>query len=157
DKPYALGLTASLTSSGITVDFIGSDDLSSPELLSNPRVNFLNLRGDQGSGASSIRKALRVLAYYFRLVHYPVTAEPRIFHVLWLNKFALFDRTLLMFCYKLLGKMIVFTAHNVNAGKRDSNDTWLNRLSLRILYHLSDHIFVHTEKMKDELVTEFGA
>ena len=60
-----------------------------------------------------------------------------------------------MLYYKLLGKKIVFTAHNVNAGKRDSNDSWLNRLSLRIQYNLSDHIFVHTEGMKQELISEF--
>ena len=60
-----------------------------------------------------------------------------------------------MLYYKLLGKRVVFTAHNVNAGKRDSNDSWLNRLSLKIQYQLSDHIFVHTEGMKSEMVSEF--
>ena len=60
-----------------------------------------------------------------------------------------------MLYYKLLGKRVVFTAHNVNAGKRDSNDSWLNRLSLKIQYSLSDHIFVHTEGMKSELVSDF--
>ena len=36
DKPYALGMAAALTSAGISVDFIGSDDLSVPELFNNP-------------------------------------------------------------------------------------------------------------------------
>ena len=57
-----------------------------------------------------------------------------------------------MLYYKLLGKQIVFTAHNVNAGKRDSNDSWLNRVSLKSNTALSDHIFVHTEGMKTELI-----
>ena len=35
DKPYALGIAAALTSVGISVDFIGSDDLNVPELLGN--------------------------------------------------------------------------------------------------------------------------
>jgi D-inositol-3-phosphate glycosyltransferase len=61
----------------------------------------------------------------------------------------------LMLYYKALGKKIVFTAHNVNAGKRDSRDSKLNRFSLRIQYSLSDHIFVHTERMKSQLVHEF--
>ena len=42
-----------------------------------------------------------------------------------------------MLYYKLLGKQIVFTAHNVNAGKRDGNDSVLNRLSLKIQYRLA--------------------
>src|ERR1700730_19092647 len=47
DKPYALGLAAALTSVGVSVEFIGSDDLNVPELVNNSRVNFLNLRGGQ--------------------------------------------------------------------------------------------------------------
>ena len=60
-----------------------------------------------------------------------------------------------MLYYRLLGKKIVFTAHNVNAGKRDSNDSWLNRVSLKAQYCLCDHIFVHTDGMKSEMASEF--
>jgi glycosyltransferase involved in cell wall biosynthesis len=155
DKPYALGLAAALRSGGILLDFIGSDDLSVPELLNDRRVNFLNLRGDQRSEASAVAKVLRVLSYYVKLVRYAATARPKLFHILWHNKFQFFDRTVLMLYYRLLGKKITFTAHNVNAGKRDSNDSFLNRLSLKIQYRLSHHIFVHTAKMKSELVFEF--
>jgi D-inositol-3-phosphate glycosyltransferase len=155
DKPYALGLATALTSEGISLDFIGSDDLSVSELLTNPRISFLNLRGDQRPEASPLGKALRVLSYYVRLIRYAATARPKLFHILWNNKFQFFDRTLLMLYYKLLGKRVVFTAHNVNAGKRDHNDSWLNRLSLKIQYNLSDHIFVHTDGMKSELVADF--
>src|SRR5436190_19138256 len=155
DKPYALGMAAALTSAGIHVDFVGSDDLSVPELLANPRLNFLNLRGDQREDASTKAKVLRVLKYYARLIGYAAKAKPKLFHILWNNKFQLFDRILLMLYYKLLAKRVVFTAHNVNAGKRDLNDSWLNRLSLKIQYELCDHIFVHTDAMKSELVSEF--
>ena len=156
DKPYALGMAAALTSAGIQVDFIGSDDQSVPEVLDNPQVNFLNLRGDQRPDASRLAKALRVLSYYVRLIRYTATARPKLFHILWNNKFQFFDRTLLMLYYRLLRKKVVLTAHNVNAGKRDANDSYLNRLSLRIQYNLCHHIFVHTEKMKSELVSEFS-
>src|SRR5213080_3721020 len=70
DKPYALGMAAALTSEGISVDFIGSDDLRVPELLTNPRVNFLNLRGNQRPDASPFSKARRVLKYYIQLISY---------------------------------------------------------------------------------------
>jgi D-inositol-3-phosphate glycosyltransferase len=155
DKPYALGMAAALTSAGIHVDFIGSDDLRVPELLHNPRVSFLNLRGDQRHDARPLEKILRVLRYYVRLIAYAATATPGLFHILWNNKFQLIDCTVLMLYYRLLGKKIVFTAHNVNAGKRDSNDTWLNRALLKIQYSLCDHFFVHTHGMKREMVAEF--
>jgi len=74
---------------------------------------------------------------------------------LWNNKFELFDRTMLLLYYKLLGRKIIFTAHNVNAGERDSNDSFVNRASLGIQYKLSNHIFVHADGIKRELVTQF--
>ena len=155
DKPYALGLAAALTSQGIFVDFIGSDDLSVPDVLNDPRVNFLNLRGNQRPDASPFSKARRVLKYYIHLISYAATAQPKLFHVLWNNKFELFDRTLLILYYRMLGKKIILTVHNVNARKRDSNDSSLNRLSLRLQYNLCHHIFVHTERMRSELVSDF--
>jgi glycosyltransferase involved in cell wall biosynthesis len=156
DKPYALGMAAALTSEGISIDFIGSDDLSVPDLLTNRRVKFLNLRGDQNPNARPTRKMARVLTYYWRIVCYSARAKSKIFHILWNNKFELFDRTLLMLYYRMLGKKITLTVHNVNAGKRDLNDSFLNRLSLRIQYNLCHHIFVHTEVMKSELVSDFA-
>jgi len=155
DKPYALGMATALTSKGVFVDFIGSDDLNVPAVADNLGVRFFNLRGDQSPEASSLRKIARVTAYYWRLIRYAVAAKPKLFHILWNNKFELFDRTLLMLYYELLGKKVVLTLHNVNRGKRDSNDSWLNRFSLKIQYGLSDHILVHTEKMKRELLSDF--
>src|SRR5436190_5923624 len=81
DKPYALGMAAALTSEGILVDFIGSDDLNVPEVVTNHRVNFLNLRGDQRTDASSFAKALRVLKYYIKLIGYAAIAQPKLFHL----------------------------------------------------------------------------
>jgi len=95
------------------------------------------------------------LTFYWQLLLYAATSKKQIFHLLWNNSFLFFDRTLLMLYYKVLGKKIVFTAHNVNAGKRDGTDSLLNRFTLKIQYELTDHIFVHTEQMKTELLEEF--
>jgi D-inositol-3-phosphate glycosyltransferase len=155
DRPYAFGMANALISKGVALDLIGSNELDCPEFHAKPSVNFLNLRGDQRPDAGFLRKVSRVSGYYGKLICYAATAKPRLFHILWNNKFELFDRTLLMLYYRLLGKKIVYTAHNVNAGKRDHTDTRLNRLSLRLQYRLADHIFVHTEEMKIELIQEF--
>jgi glycosyltransferase involved in cell wall biosynthesis len=119
-------------------------------------VNFLNLRGGQRPDATIATKVYRVAVYYARLIRYASRAKPGIFHILWNNKFEFFDRTLLTLYYKCLGKKVVLTAHNVNAGRRDSKDTRFNRLTLWIQYHLAEHIFVHTDKMKQELGESFG-
>jgi glycosyltransferase involved in cell wall biosynthesis len=156
DKPYALGIASALASAGVPLDFIGSDDLESPDLLKDPQVRFLNLRGDQRPDADITAKLIRVFAYYLRLLRYAVIAEPRIFHILWNNKLELFDRTLLMLYYKLLGKKVVLTVHNVNGAARDGRDSISNRLSLRVQYMLTDHLFVHTAKMKHQLLSDFA-
>ena len=156
DRPYVFGLAMALASRGVNLDVIGSDLIDRPELHAPPRLNFLNLRGDQRPNVSLKEKILRVLRYYVRLIHYAWVAKPRVFHILWDNKFLLFDRTVLMLYYKVVGKKIAFTAMNVNAGRRDGNNSLLNRMSLRIQYQLADHIFVHTEKMKCELLEDFG-
>lgn len=156
DRPYAFGLATELISKGVALDIIGSDEIDSLEFHAKPGVKFLNLRGDQCSGARFLKKVRRVFLYYARLIGYAAAAKPRIFHILWNNKFEAFDRTLLILYYRILGKRIVLTVHNVNAKRRDGKDTWLNRLTLRVQYRQADHIFVHTEKMKSELSTDFG-
>jgi len=155
DRPYALGLAAALAAAGVPFDFVGSNEVDSPELHTLPQIRFLNLRGEQSVNAGALKKISRVLFYYFRLIAYAATARPKIFHILWNNKFEAFDRTLLMLYYKLLGKKIVFTIHNVNIRARDGGDSWFNRATLKFQYHQCDHIFTHTEKMKAELVAQF--
>ncbi len=119
-------------------------------------MNFLNLRKRWSPDACPLKKVSRLLAYYVRLVAYAWDARPKIFHILWNNRIEWFDRTFLMMYYKALGKKIVITVHNVNEARRDRRDSLMNRLSLKIQYKMADHLFVHTEKMKDELVKEFG-
>jgi glycosyltransferase involved in cell wall biosynthesis len=156
DKSYALGLASGLIAAGVQVDFIGSDYVDAPFLHGRPLVRFLNLRGDQRADVSLAEKVFRVLRYYARLLHYAAAAEPTVFHILWNSRLELFDRTVLMLYYRLLGKRIALTAHNINARERDGGDSLINRSTLRLQYHLVDHIFVHTDKMKRQLETDFG-
>lgn len=156
DRSYALGLALALAAEGVQVDFIGSDNLDAPELRTDPNIRFLNLRGSQNENASILEKVRRVSLYYFRLARYAITARPKLFHVLWNNKLEFFDRTLLMAYYRACGRQVLLTAHNVNAAARDGVDNWLNRFSLRVQYRLAAHIFVHTNKMKQQLSESFG-
>lgn len=144
DRPYAFGLAKALLSKDVALDFIGSDELDIPELRAEPGLTFLNLRRSQTEAAGLRHKATRIFRYDGRLSRYAVSAGSRLFYVLWNNKLELFDRTVLMLDYKLLGEKVVLTAHNVNAERREAQ------------YHLADHILVHTAKMRDELVRDFG-
>jgi glycosyltransferase involved in cell wall biosynthesis len=156
DRPYALGLAWSLIAEGVSFDFIAGDFLEAPELRASPYVRFLNLRGDASPDAPLATKVTRVATYYIRLLWYAATSRADVFHILWNNKVESFDRTLLLLYYRFCGKRIVLTVHNVNAGKRDGNDSVLNRLTLWIQYRLVDHLFVHTDQMRRELENDFG-
>jgi len=156
DRPYAYGLAMALVSKGIRLEVIRSDEVDSPEMHDTANLTFLNLWHAQRANRTLAGKLSRILRYYARLIRYAAVARPRVFHILWNSKLQLFDRTLLMLYYKGMGKKIAFTAHNVNQGRRDSNDSLLNRITLKIQYRLVDHIFVHTPQMKSELLEDFG-
>lgn len=156
DPHYALGLVKGLNAEGVRVDVVGSNEVDMPEFHCSPMINFLNLRGDQRGSAAFSEKAFRVAKYYGRLARYAAVAKPKVFHVLWNNKFESIDRTALLLHYKLMGKKLAFTAHNVNTAARDGHDSTFNRATLRAQYHLVDHIFVHTQKMMRELIGSYG-
>jgi glycosyltransferase involved in cell wall biosynthesis len=156
DKSYAIGLATALSSKGVRTDVIGNDRVDSHEYHSTPNLKFLNLGGIQDDDASFLSKLHSLLNYYARLIRYVTFARPRVLHILWNSKFEYFDRTILMVYFKLLRKRVVLTAHNVNKAKRDSEDSLLKRSTLWFQYRLADRIFVHTERMKSELIEEFG-
>jgi glycosyltransferase involved in cell wall biosynthesis len=156
DRHYSHGLALRLAARGVALDFIGSDQLESEELLSHERVRFLNLRGATSRHGTFLAKATRILRYYARLLRYAASARPRVFHILWNNRFEHFDRTVLLLFYRLLGKKIVLTVHNVNAAARDGHDSAFNRATLRFQYRCVHHMFVHTLKMEQQLRDQFG-
>jgi D-inositol-3-phosphate glycosyltransferase len=156
DDYYELCLLSGLLSSGLQVDYLAGDSVKDAPILRHDHVTFYNLRGSVDPDVPITEKILRVLKYYGKLLRYAAATDAKVFHILWLNRLIYLDRTLLTLYYKSLGKRLVFTAHNVNAGSRDGTDSLLNRLTLRFMYRSLDHIIVHTEKMKQQLLEEFG-
>jgi len=155
DKPYVLGLLSGLVVNKLHVEFIGNDDMQHAEMVRHENVTYFNLRENQDADVPIQRKVHRVLRYYLKLLRYAYQTDSPLFHIQWLNKFIYFDRTLLNCYYKLLGKRLVYTAHNVNMGARDGNDSIFNMATLSFLYRVMDHVIVHTEKMKAEIVETY--
>ena len=156
DRHYACGLVMALAAASASVDVIGSDDIDSHEMHETANVRFHNFGRGQSSRMNLVQKLWRVFVYYANLLAFALRPSPPVFHILWNYKLELFDRTVQMVYFKALGKKVTLTAHNVNQARRDLQDSWLNRITLKIQYQLCDHIFVHTAKMKDELCQAFG-
>src|SRR5262245_42232206 len=126
DPNYAVPLAASLAHRGLRVEFVGNDEMEGADSLRHERIEYLNLRGSQDPGAPLHIKVVRVLRYYRRLVRYAHRTPSSLFHILWLNKFDFLDRTLMNVFYRIVGKRLILTVHNVNARKRDGRDHWMN-------------------------------
>jgi len=157
DRHYATGLCKTLATAGVHVDVICNSEMSSDEgLRSMQNLALQTIYPISRANSNKFEKVLAFIAVYLRFIVYAVTTRNEVFHILWNYKFPVFDRTLLLLFYKLLGKRVVFTAHNINAAERDGSDSLLNRLSLRFQYRNVDNIFVHTEKMKEQLIHIFG-
>ncbi len=155
DPSYVFGLTTTLSQRGTRVHVVGNDRVDNIDFHTSDRITFVDCGGLRPN-AGFLAKLFQLTACYARLIAYVTFRSPKIVHILWNTKAEYFDRTLLTLYFTCLGKKIVLTAHNVNKAKRDSCDSALNRLTLGIQYRLADQIFVHTEKMKSELVQGFG-
>lgn len=156
DIHYAFGLLSGLVSKTIEIEFIGNESWKDANIFKNENVIYYDLRGDQSPNASIKEKILRVLRYYIKLFRYAAKTDSKLFHIQWLNKFTYFDRTFLNIYYKILGKKLIFTAHDINYRKLVGSDTVINRLSLKFMYRIVDHLIVHTEKMKTELIENYN-
>jgi len=155
DMHYAIPLSVALAHRGLDVEVIGSTQFLASKEFKDADLRFVNAHGDMDSGKPLHSKVLRVLREYVRLIRYVARTDSPILHILWHNKFKLFDQTLLTAYYKVLGKKLLFTAHNVDIGERDGKGGFLSTGSLRIMYRMMDHIFVHTAKMKAQLERDF--
>ena len=156
DSHYAIPLILALKQRGFDLEVLGSSEfLASPEFRA-ANIPFLNAHGTMDARNPWLKKVSRVISAYASLIRYAGRTDSDIFHILWHNNFKLFDRVLLTAYYKSLGKTLVFTAHNVDIDERDGRTGFVSRASLRLMYHMMDHIFVHTEKMKDQLASGFG-
>jgi D-inositol-3-phosphate glycosyltransferase len=157
DHHYVRGLVTRLAAKGIDVALGGGRE-EMPIITDGPgRVVLHDLVGDQNRDAGWRIKVTRTITYYIRLLLFAARADARLFHILWFRKFPQVERILVVLYLKLLGKTVVFTAHNVDDRARDGRPPGvLHGFSLRFLYRRTDHVFVHTHRMKAELVENFG-
>jgi glycosyltransferase involved in cell wall biosynthesis len=152
---YLYGLVSGLSAiPSVELEVVDSDN-SVGLIESFPRTTLFNLRGDNISPQPLFMKAWTICFYYARLLWYTTQTTSEVFHIQWENSILLFDRTILLLYYKLFGKKLVHTAHNIYKDARDGRETYLRWISLKIMYHLMDCIIVHTQKMKEELCSLF--
>lgn len=136
---------------GLDICLIGSD-IYDPSKLS-PKVRFLNMRGSHDERSSFFSKLTRKSRYYLRLMSFGAVSKTKIFHVQWLSADQFLDGVFFPLFFKLCGKKVVYTAHNVLP--HETSGAWTRRL-FSVIYSIADHIIVHTDFIKKRLILEFG-
>ena len=153
---YLYGLVSGLSEiPTLEIEVVDSDS-SVGVIDAFPRTTLFNLRGDNLSPQSLLTKSWSISKYYLRLLWYTANTQSEVFHIQWENSISLFDRTILILYYKLFGKKLIHTAHNIYKDARDGRANWFRWFTLKIMYHLMDRIIVHTQKMKEELYSLFN-
>ena len=155
DKHYASELSRALDASGVVADIVCNADMDTQELRACSNLRLLPLYNVPWP-RNPFRRLMNCIRVYARLIRYITSSKAPILHILWPYKLPILDSTVLLLYYKLLGKRVIFTAHNVNGAEKDGKDSWRNRWTLRFQYNLLDHIFVHTDQMKHQLQNGFG-
>jgi D-inositol-3-phosphate glycosyltransferase len=156
ENDYLYGLVSGLSEiPSLEIEVVDSDN--SIGLFDEfPNVRFFNLRGDNLSPQSKIVKIYRITRYYLRLLSYTARTGSKVFHIEWENSLAIIDRIFLPFYYKLFGKDLIFTAHNVYKEARDERANFFRHTTLKAMYHLMDAVIVHTQKMKEDICSLFN-
>ena len=154
---YNYGLVAALArQGGFSIDLLDSNQ--SLHLYDGfPNVRVYSLLGQEGAAVPLWYKAWRQVRYYWRLFWYVVSTDAGVFHIQWLNRFELFERIVVVPWIRMMGKRLVYTAHNVDTHARDDGrSSLLNRMTLRFLYRRIDRIIAHTKSIRAELLAQFG-
>ncbi len=156
DFSYLFGLVNGLAKSqDIEIDVIDSSQSIKPfEELNNVKVFEFILPFK--NTLNPIYRLYRIFSPYIKNILYAFKTDSKVFHIQWFNRFHTIDKIFLINFYHLLNKRVVYTAHNVNTLERNNADNIWNRLTLKYFYKKVDHIIVHNNKSKSELVKKFN-
>ncbi|MCC6152763.1 MAG: glycosyltransferase, partial [Candidatus Hydrogenedentes bacterium] len=136
---------------GCEVELIGGNMHAASQY--EPGVKFRNLRGNDKKEQSRVHELIKLAKYYSRLLAHVALSPSGVVYDVSIGRPLL--RCMLMYsAFYVLGKRIIYTAHNVLPHDRD---TLLNRIIYFIIYRVMvDAIIVHGSALKDRIVRAFG-
>jgi glycosyltransferase involved in cell wall biosynthesis len=148
EKAFANGLARN----GVAVTMVTSRRSLVKEL--DPGIRTVPLRGSQDPRRSRLRKAWGLLAYTAKLYAFLATCPRRALHLTGIFITANVPLGLVeILGYRVLSRRLLLTVHNLLPHNKH---TWLNKKIMRLVYQIPDRLVVHTEKMRDALLLEWG-
>lgn len=148
EKAFANGLARN----GLPVMMVISDRTLVNEL--EPGINTVPLRGSQDPRRTPASKAWGLITYTLRLYGFLAFTKRRALHLTGMFLTASVPLGLLeMLGYRILSRRLLLTIHNLLP---HDQHTWLNRTIMKLVYRIPDRLVVHTTKMRDTLISEWG-
>lgn len=148
---YERGFCNGLAAQDVDVTLLGSDRSDAAGLA--PGVRLLNLRGSQDESRPRAAKALNLLRYHAALMVHALAHRPAILHVMGLLAPLFWCGVVQGLWFRLACGRYVLTVHDVLPHERH---TRYSRLVCRWAYRLPQRVVVHTPRMKERLIAEFG-
>lgn len=150
-KNYERGFCNGLAVNGAIVTLICSDQTDFGGL--NPAVHTVNLRGSQEEKRPTWKKVLNLLSYHFQLMQYLLSHRPSVAHVIGLIPSPIIYGVLEGFLMRIIANKYVLTVHNILPHDRHSQ---FNRVAYGWAFKMPHHLVVHTLKVKNNLVHNYG-
>lgn len=148
---YERGFCNGLAAQGAAVTLVSSDRTDRTNLL--PAVRTVNLRGSQDEDRPRWLKAANQLRYHLAVMAYALLRRRATLHVIGLLVPLVWCGVLQGLWFRLVCRRYVLTVHDVLP--HDAHTEWNHRLC-RIAYRLPHRLVVHTPRMRDTLVADFG-
>ena len=148
---YTIGFANGLARSGIHVLLVHSRTLDSTAL--DPAIRSVDLGQNTGERYSALHKGARFLKYHVSLLVLAITHFNSNIHVIGLLRHELLTGVIEGLVFRLLSKRFVLTVHNLLP--HDQHTAW-NRFLYGVIYRIPHVLIVHTPKMREELVSQFG-
>jgi len=147
---YIREIANAFAATGNNVILIGNNHQAKENYAEN--VNFINLRGNDTPNRNFIKKTSNLMLYYFNLIKIIIRYQIRIIYDPSIGRPLLIILNYLL--YKLIGRKIILTVHNVLPhGKHSSYNFLLYKIIYRVL---TDHLIVHTKFLENELINKFS-
>ena len=145
------GFCNGLSAQGVAVTLVSSDRSDRANLL--PAVRTVNLRGSQDEARPRWLKAANQLRYHLAVMGYALLRRRATLHVIGLLVPLIWCGVIQGLWFRLVCRRYVLTVHDVLP--HDAHTAWNHRLG-RIAYRLPHHVVVHTPRMRDTLIADFG-
>lgn len=147
---YERGFCNGLADSGRDYTLISSDRTDYSGMRRRPGTRFVNLRGSQDESRPRWRKALNQIAYHLRLMAFVARHRQAVVHLIGLIHPAWLCGVIEGAWFRMCCRRYIVTAHDLMPHDRH---TAYNRFMFGLSYRLAHRVVVHTERMRDELVT----